>query len=197
MDAVAARKAKIGSFRAQLDARLADLVPASSQPLGAAMNYAVSTPGKRLRPLLLLLIATQLGQTVDAALDAACAVEMVHAASLVLDDLPCMDDAPLRRGQPSTHARFGEDVAVLTGVALLNQAYDLLARAAHLPPQDRLDMIQALSNAVGLEGLVAGQALDLRERSARWPTCARRTIARPACCSWPPSASAPAWAAPA
>ena len=57
----------------------------------------------------------------------ACAVEMVHAASLVLDDLPCMDDAATRRGLPSTHARFGEDVAVLTGVALLNQAYGLLA----------------------------------------------------------------------
>ncbi len=163
MDAVAARKARIGVLRAQVDARLSALSPPSSGRLAAAMHYALSTPGKRLRPLLLLMTAVQLGASAEAALDAACAVEMVHAASLVLDDLPCMDDAPTRRGQPSTHARFGEDVAVLAGVALLNQAYGLLARAGHLSATVRLAMIEALSGAVGLEGLVAGQALDLHE----------------------------------
>ena len=162
MDSVAARKARVAAFRAQLEARLLDLAPASDRPLAAAMHHALSTPGKRLRPLLLMLTATQLGQDAEAALDAACAVEMVHAASLVLDDLPCMDNSLTRRGQPSTHARFGEDVAVLTGVALLNQAYALLARERRLSAPDRLQMIEALSGAVGLEGLVAGQEADLR-----------------------------------
>ncbi len=163
MDAVAARKARVAALKAQLEARLDELVPPAGGRLTAAMHYALSTPGKRLRPLLLLLTATQLGEPAGAALDVACAVEMVHAASLVLDDLPCMDDAAVRRGQPSTHARFGEDVAVLAGVALLNQAYGLLARANHLSAASRLAMVETLSGAVGLEGLVAGQALDLHE----------------------------------
>ncbi|WP_174301684.1 polyprenyl synthetase family protein [Caulobacter sp. S45] len=163
MDAVAARTARVAALKAQVDARLDALCPPSGGRLTAAMHYALSTPGKRLRPLLLLLTAAQLGQSAETALDAACAVEMVHAASLVLDDLPCMDDAAVRRGQPSTHARFGQDVAVLAGVALLNQAYALLARAGHLPAEVRLAMVEALSGAVGLEGLVAGQALDLHE----------------------------------
>ena len=163
MDAVAARKARIGSLKAQVDARLAELAPAAGRPLAAAIHHALSTPGKRFRPLLLLLTAIQLGETIGTALDAACAVEMVHAASLVLDDLPCMDDAALRRGEPSTHVRFGEDVAVLTGIALLNQAYGLLARSGHLPAASRLAMIEVLTDAVGMDGLVAGQELDLRE----------------------------------
>ena len=163
MDAITARKARIAALKAQVDARLAELAPAAGRRLAGAMHYALSTPGKRLRPLLLLLTATQLGEPVEAALDAACAVEMVHAASLVLDDLPCMDDAAVRRGQPATHARFGEDMAVLAGVALLNQAYAVLARAGHLSAAGRLSMIEALSGAVGMDGLVAGQELDLHE----------------------------------
>ncbi len=163
MDAVAARKARVAALMAQLDARLDTLCPPLGGRLTAAMHHALSTPGKRLRPLLLLLTAAQLGESAETALDAACAVEMVHAASLVLDDLPCMDDAAERRGQPSTHARFGEDVAVLTSIALLNLAYSLLVRANHLPATARLAMVEALSGAVGLEGLVAGQALDLHE----------------------------------
>ena len=163
MDAVTASRVRVAALTALVDARLAELAPPSSGRLASAMHHALSTPGKRLRPVLLLLTATQLGASEVSALDAACAVEMVHAASLVLDDLPCMDDAAMRRGQPSTHARFGEDVAVLTGVALLNQAYALLARAGHLTASQRLAMIEALSGAVGLEGLVAGQELDLHE----------------------------------
>jgi geranylgeranyl diphosphate synthase, type II len=161
MDTVTARKARVAALKADVEVRLATLAPPSGGTLAAAMHHAVSTPGKRLRPMLLLLTATQLGQPVEAVLDAACAVELVHAASLVLDDLPCMDDAAMRRGEPSTHARFGEDVAVLTGVALLNHAYMLLARSAHISAADRLQMVEALSGAVGLEGLVAGQELDL------------------------------------
>ena len=161
MDAVTARRARVAALKAKVDARLAELAPPAGGRLSAAMHHALSTPGKRLRPLLLLLTASQLGAREQAALDAACAVEMVHAASLVLDDLPCMDDAAIRRGQPSTHARFGEGVAVLTGVALLNQAYGLLVSAGHLAASERVAMIEALSGAVGLDGLVAGQDLDL------------------------------------
>ncbi len=163
MDTVAARKARVASLKARLDARLIEIAPPGARPLGSAMHYALSTPGKRIRPLLLLLTAVQLGAQIDVGLNAACAVEMVHAASLVLDDLPCMDDAATRRGQPSVHVRFGEDVAILAAVALLNLAYGLLARSGEMSAQVRLEMIQALSDAVGLDGLVAGQELDLHD----------------------------------
>ncbi len=165
MDPAAEKRVRLGALKAQVEARLCELAPAGGRLLPAAMHHAVTTPGKRLRPLLLLLTAIQLGRPVEDAMDAACAVEMVHAASLVIDDLPCMDDSPLRRGHPATHVRYGQDVAVLAGVALLNQAYALLSRAP-LCAAVRLDMVEALSHAVGLEGLAAGQDLDLHEPSS-------------------------------
>ena len=158
-------EAQLGRLRTAVDARLSALLPEpASAPLllTAAMRHAVLAPGKRLRPLLTLLAARCLDGSETTALDPACAVEMVHAASLVLDDLPCMDDAPLRRGLPSTHARFGEDVAVLAAVALLNQAYAVIARAPGVGEGARLRMITALTDAVGVGGLVGGQEEDLR-----------------------------------
>lgn len=164
-----ARLSRIRDLRALVDARLRELVPDPGDAphrLHAAMNYAALAPGKRIRPLLALLTAERLGVDVETALDPACAVEMVHAASLVLDDLPCMDDAPMRRGQPSTHVRYGEGVAVLTGVALLNQAFLVVSEAQGVDEGRRLDMVRALSRAVGLDGLVDGQDRDLRGAGA-------------------------------
>jgi geranylgeranyl diphosphate synthase type II len=165
MDTVAARKARVAALKAQVETRLLALVPPRRDGLPGALHHALATPGKRLRPLLVLLVATQLGADVEDALDAACAVELVHAASLVLDDLPCMDDATLRRGEPCVHLRFGEDIAVLAGVALLNQAFGLVVRAAHLSPALRLEMVADLTAAVGLDGLVSGQEMDLHDRN--------------------------------
>ena len=165
MDTVADEISRLAAMRTRVETRLHTLVPEGGRRLPAAMHHALSTPGKRVRPLLLLLTATQLGAAEADAMDAACALEMVHAASLVLDDLPCMDDAPVRRGQPATHVRFGQDVAVLAGVALLNQAYAVLSRAP-APVAVRLDLVQALAQAVGLDGLAAGQELDLHEPSS-------------------------------
>ena len=143
--------------------------------LREAVRYALLSPGKRLRPVLTMLAAEHFGpppatgvakRGAAAALDVGCAIEMVHAASLILDDLPCMDDAELRRGRPTVHRRFGEDMAVLAAIALLNQAYGAVAGAPGLPADARLDLVRALTRAVGFEGLVAGQARDLRERDA-------------------------------
>jgi geranylgeranyl diphosphate synthase type II len=163
MDTVTARLAQVNALRAKIDHRLAQLAPdrGPSHRLHAAMRYALLAPGKRLRPLLVMLTAWRLGDD-DNALVPACALEMVHAASLILDDMPCMDDAALRRGQPATHIRFGEDVAMLAAVGLLNQAYSLVASAPGLSDGVRLEMVRILSDAVGLEGLVAGQDGDLR-----------------------------------
>jgi geranylgeranyl diphosphate synthase type II len=168
MDAAVTLEARVARLRDRVDTRLAELAPAPASPVAAAVRDVLLGPGKRVRPLLVLLAADALGGDEDAALDPACAVEMVHAASLVLDDLPCMDDAEERRGLPATHRRFGEAAAVLAAVALLNEAYGLIARAPDLAPVSRVQIAQVLARAVGLEGLVSGQADDL-ERGAVMP----------------------------
>jgi geranylgeranyl diphosphate synthase type II len=102
-------------LRDLVEERLPALVPGagSGSPLAEAAAYALLAPGKRTRPVMTLLCARRFGGSVEAALDAACAFEMVHAASLVFDDLPCMDNAMQRRGRTTTHLTFGEDAAVL------------------------------------------------------------------------------------
>ena len=109
------------------------------------------------------LAAQDMGVEASDVIDAACALEMVHAASLFLDDMPCMDDAQLRRGQPTVHVTFGEDVAMLAAVALLACAWRTTATAPHVAPLVRTEMVGVLSDAVGLDGLVTGQYRDLHE----------------------------------
>lgn len=128
--------------------------------LAEAIRYAVLAPGKRLRPRLVLFAAQACGGSFDAALPAACAVEMVHTYSLVHDDLPAMDDDDLRRGRATCHRAFGEDVAILVGDALLARAFEILA--ADVKPADRAARSCAvLGQAAGATALVGGQAADL------------------------------------
>lgn len=155
------------SLRGMIAARLQALLPGSEQSpqrLHGAMRHALVGPGKRLRPLLTLLAARRFGGDEAAALEAGCAVEMVHTASLVLDDLPCMDDAELRRGRPATHRAFGEDTAILAAIALLNQAYGVMATLPGISDAARLRLVTMLVQAVGPQGLVGGQELDLHDR---------------------------------
>jgi len=155
------------AWRGVVDRRLGELVPSldgGAGPLAEAARYALLAPGKRLRPLLTLAAAAQFGGRPEDALDPGCAIEMVHAASLVLDDLPCMDDAALRRGRPTVHRAYGQDVAVLAAVALLARAFGVLAAAEAIAPAARLRLTARLSEAVGFDGLSAGQTRDLRER---------------------------------
>jgi geranylgeranyl pyrophosphate synthase len=158
----------IEGLRLHVDRRLAELIPPQdSEPgrLGEAAYYALLAPGKRFRPLLTLLAAEAFGAPVGRALDVACAMEMVHAASLVLDDLPSMDDARLRRGRPTTHRVYGEADAILASVGLLTRAFGVIAAAEGLSAADRSALVASLADAVGFQGLVAGQALDLAERN--------------------------------
>lgn len=153
-----------------IERRLGELCPRESAGpavLQSAVRYALLAPAKRLRPTLTLLAAAHFGGEAAerAALDPACAIELVHTASLILDDLPSMDDAAVRRGRPASHRRFGEDVAILSAVGLLNQAFSVVARAEAVDSAVRLKLIERLSGAVGFDGLVAGQVRDLRERS--------------------------------
>jgi geranylgeranyl diphosphate synthase, type II len=126
-----------------------------------AMRYSLFAGGKRMRPALCLAAAEACGGTVEAALPAACAVECVHTYSLVHDDLPCMDDDDLRRGRPTSHKVYGEGVAVLTGDALLTQAFEILAGAKPKPRYSIAVMIRELAGAAGSLQLIAGQIADL------------------------------------
>jgi geranylgeranyl diphosphate synthase type II len=125
-----------------------------------AIRYSLLAPGKRLRPMLVLLAAEACGANAEAAMPAACAVEMVHAYSLVHDDLPAMDDDDLRRGRPTCHKAFDEATAILVGDALLTLAFEVLARDTH-PPGVAAKCCAALARAAGATLLVGGQADDL------------------------------------
>jgi geranylgeranyl diphosphate synthase type II len=126
-----------------------------------AARYAVLGGGKRLRPQLVLISAKLLGASEEAAIDPACALEMVHAYSLIHDDLPCMDDDDLRHGKPSLHKAFSENIALLTGDFLLTYAFEVLAKAPHLTDSQRVDLIRILSERSGKEGMIGGQLLDM------------------------------------
>ncbi|QNQ19981.1 polyprenyl synthetase family protein [Kosakonia sp. SMBL-WEM22] len=159
--------AQLQTLRDALQQRLDQLLPAGAQQdqIYCAMREGTLVAGKRVRPLLLLLAADDLGCEVDqrGLLDLACAVEMVHAASLMLDDIPCMDNAALRRGRPTIHRQYGENVAILAAVALLSRAFGVVAEAQGLSPACKSAAVAELSTAVGLHGLVQGQFLDLHE----------------------------------
>jgi geranylgeranyl diphosphate synthase type II len=123
-------------------------------------------PGKRLRPILVLWAAEACGCSVEAALPAACAVEMIHTYSLVHDDLPAMDDDDLRRGRPTCHKVYGEANAILVGDALQALAFETLARGVQ-PAETAVECIAALAHAAGATALVGGQADDLAGQSAQ------------------------------
>jgi farnesyl diphosphate synthase len=130
--------------------------------LGEAMRYAVLDGGKRLRPLLVLAASEAVGGNERAALRAACAVELIHAYSLVHDDMPCMDNDVLRRGKPTVHVKYGEAGALLAGDALQALAFELLTPAGDgVPEAIQARLCRLLAHAAGSGGMAGGQAIDL------------------------------------
>jgi geranylgeranyl diphosphate synthase type II len=157
---------RLSDVRSAIEKRLQELLPECGNErdlVALAMRESTLAPGKRMRPILLILAAEGLGHRGEQALDLGCAVEMIHAASLVLDDMPCMDNAALRRGQPTVHLKFGQDVAILTAVALLSRAFGVIAAINDLPAAIRTQLVEVVANTVGMQGLVRGQFQDLRE----------------------------------
>lgn len=151
---------------AAVDEYLAHSLPAPTEPpttLSQAMHYAVFGPGKRLRPVLVLVVCSALGGDRSRALPAAAALELVHTYSLVHDDLPAMDDDQIRRGRPTVHVVFGTATAILTGDALLTLAFELLAGdlAERCGARVAAAVSLELSRAAGHGGLIAGQVEDL------------------------------------
>ena len=132
----------------------------SYKTLLESMRYSLLSGGKRIRALLCLNFCAAVGGDLDAALDAACAIEMLHTYSLIHDDLPCMDDDDMRRGKPSNHIKYGECTAVLAGDALQAAAFETVLKS-NLPPERVVAMARVLAEAAGPHGICGGQHLDI------------------------------------
>ncbi|HWT70579.1 MAG TPA: farnesyl diphosphate synthase [Oxalicibacterium sp.] len=151
------------AVQADMENALAQHLPATAQApqrLHEAMRYAVLDGGKRVRPLLVFAAGALFEADKTELARAAAAVEMIHAYSLVHDDMPCMDDDALRRGKPTVHVKYDEATALLVGDALQSQAFEVLS-AGVLPPQRQLAMVRLLAQASGSLGMCGGQAIDL------------------------------------
>jgi len=154
----------LASVKAHVDRRLDELLPAVGRfpaRLHEAMRYSVLDGGKRLRPVLMAAVGEALGRDVDDVLSAMCAVEMIHICSLVLDDLPSMDDAEMRHGREANHIIYGEATAILASIALLNQAYAILSDSASGRGGTRGVVIDEAVKMIGTCGMIAGQVVDL------------------------------------
>lgn len=157
---------RIKSYQQRVDSlleRQIELASVAGETLTEAMRYAVLSGGKRLRPMFTYASAEVAGVPVDIADVIAASVEMIHAYSLVHDDLPAMDDDDLRRGRPTVHIQFDEATAVLVGDALNTMAFELLATppGVEIPAELRCKLIQRLAVAAGAKGMVGGQGLDI------------------------------------
>ncbi len=162
--------AVLSQAASRVEEALEALLPADDAPLGAPMRHAVLGGGKRLRAFLALESAALFRVPPVQAVRAAAAVEFVHAYSLVHDDLPCMDDDDLRRGQPTVHIKWDEATAVLVGDALQTLAFEVLAAPqGGIDPRLQVRLILRLAEAAGAAGMVAGQALDIAAETASVP----------------------------
>ena len=151
-------RAEVDAVEAALQAWVPEDAPAG---LGIAMRYGVLDGGKRLRPLLVLAAAQAVHGHRDAAMRAAVAVELIHAYSLVHDDLPCMDNDVLRRGKPTVHVQFGEAQAMLAGDAMQALAFEVLTPEAGVSPALQARLCSLLARSAGHAGMAGGQAIDL------------------------------------
>jgi farnesyl diphosphate synthase len=160
----------------KVDKELDNLLPNNGGRLHAAMRYAALSPGKKLRPFLVLESAGLFGEVNTQCLRVAAALECVHCYSLVHDDLPGMDNDDLRRGQPTTHRKFDVATAILAGDALLTLAFEILAHSAtHNDPFIRTQLVLHLAKAAGEAGMVGGQMLDMEAESKNNSTLAEIT----------------------
>jgi geranylgeranyl pyrophosphate synthase len=157
-------EATLKQRRAEVDLTLRALIRSGrASRVQAAIEDSLMAPGKRLRPILALMVAEVLRGDPASVLPAAGAIEMVHTASLILDDLPCMDDAATRRGRPTCHVAHGEATAILAAFALQNRAFEILGEGWPGGPDAsvRAGLTHDLARAIGLDGMIAGQAIDL------------------------------------
>ncbi len=156
---IAKRTERVNEF---IDHYLSDLLLPSGKAISElrqSMRYSATNGGKRFRPVLSLLVAEALGHPVEKVLPFATAVEMIHTYSLIHDDLPCMDNDDMRRGQPTNHKVYGEAFALLAGDALLTEAFMIIGQNY---PENGARLVELLAEAAGVRGMVGGQAIDLK-----------------------------------
>lgn len=156
-------KQYLSQKQAEVEAALDRSLPlAEPKTIYESMRYSLLAGGKRLRPILCLATCELLGGTPEMAIPTACALEMVHTMSLIHDDLPAMDNDDFRRGKPTNHKVYGDDIAILAGDGLLAYAFEyIVENTQNVAPQHLLKVISQLGRAVGAEGLVGGQVVDL------------------------------------
>lgn len=155
-----------------VDKALDRYVPELDNPQGEiykAMRYSLFAGGKRLRPILMLETAKMCGGSWEDVEPFACAMEMIHTYSLIHDDLPAMDNDDLRRGMPTSHIKFGEDMAILAGDALLNKAFEIVSSHNYDNPCKAMRAISVLSASSGTEGMIGGQVVDLKSEGVKIP----------------------------
>ncbi|MBX7065892.1 MAG: polyprenyl synthetase family protein [Parachlamydiales bacterium] len=145
-----------------IEQRLRELIPARDETIFEAARYSLLSKGKRIRPMLTLATAAVFGVDPLTALDPACAIEMIHAYSLIHDDLPCMDNDDLRRGKPTLHKVYGDAIALLAGDYLLTFAFEVVANA-NLGREQRVQMIKTIANRSGAPGMIGGQVIDMEQ----------------------------------
>lgn len=158
----------LAMYAEMIDARLDTLLPAATHEpllLHEAMRYSCLASGKRLRPALCMSAAEAVGGRNDQALDAGCALEIVHCFSLIHDDLPAIDDDSLRRGAPTCHMKYGEGLALLAGDALFALAFEVMSNLA-APPEMVVRALRSLARASGSDGLVGGEVMDVLSEGA-------------------------------
>ena len=154
----------LDNFESLVDERLSSIfqrVTKNQTTIDESINYALSNPGKRIRPTLIFLVGDFLGIDLSRLENIAGAVELIHTYSLVHDDLPCMDDDDLRRGKPTLHKKFNESTAVLVGDALQTLAFNLILEDKNLDSAEKRDLLSDLTRRIGPEGMVLGQNLDI------------------------------------
>ncbi len=165
-------------LREQVDAYLAEVrFAAEEEDLGGlveAMRYSLLAPGKRIRPVLALATANAIGHEPAEVMPLAAGLELIHTYSLIHDDLPAMDDDDLRRGRPTCHKVYGDNVAILAGDALYAEAFNHIAAQQPGSPAAKLRAIGRLAGATGVDGMVGGQYLDVKERAPAGPDGLRR-----------------------
>lgn len=148
-------------FDAKLEAYMADGEPLL-KALIESINYSLFSGGKRIRPLFAFIIGDLFDVPKNKLISLACALEMIHTASLIMDDLPHMDDATMRRGKPANHVIYGQDVAALASIGLLTRAYEIVLADPELPADKKAVIVRKLAGVVGIDGLVGGQFVDLK-----------------------------------
>ncbi|CDR35001.1 polyprenyl synthetase family protein [Criblamydia sequanensis] len=170
MEKLIEKKMSLDEKRALINARLSELVPETSKEhalLFESARYSLLGGGKRLRPLLMLSVTEAYGLDCTYGLDAACVLEMIHTYSLIHDDLPCMDDDDLRRGQPTLHKKVGEAIALLAGDYLLTHSFEVLSKMADVSSDKKVALIQNLAKAGGGFGMIGGQVMDMESECKR------------------------------